>query len=299
MGDGLSNSARLIRTETMHHMNDINLAHMKEAGVTQVKEIVTLDERTSSTCKVHNNKIHDIDKAPILPRHPNCRCVLVAHIDVDKMVEEFDRREAEINGYNNDIIPLTDKELIYTTPYDTILTTDNYLNWEKSITHQESVDILDYTGTKYYSEMNGLLRGKLNFDSDLEYKNELINKINRLDSALSRFTTEEQYTVYRGTYRRYGVENVKIGESFILDKGFASSSFAQSITDDFSGTDGDVLYRIRIPKGKNVGAYIDKLSKYRGEEEFLFRPHTKVKLLKIDKRERTYGFQWVYDVEVE
>lgn len=85
MGAGLSNSARLIRTETMHHMNDINLAHMKDSGITKVKEIVTLDERTSSTCKVHNNKIHDIDKAPILPRHPNCRCVLVPYVDVDEL----------------------------------------------------------------------------------------------------------------------------------------------------------------------------------------------------------------------
>ena len=94
MGSGLSSSARLIRTETMHHMNDINLAHMKDSGISKVKEIVTLDERTSSTCKVHNNKIHDIDKAPILPRHPNCRCVLVAHIDVD----EFAKKETLIDG---------------------------------------------------------------------------------------------------------------------------------------------------------------------------------------------------------
>jgi len=51
MGSGLSNSARLIRTETMHHMNDINLAHMKDSGISKVKEIVTLDERTSSTLR--------------------------------------------------------------------------------------------------------------------------------------------------------------------------------------------------------------------------------------------------------
>lgn len=27
---------------------------------------------------------------------PQCRCVLVSHIDVDKMAEEFDRREKEL-----------------------------------------------------------------------------------------------------------------------------------------------------------------------------------------------------------
>lgn len=96
MGVGLSNSARLVRTETMHHMNDVNLQHMKSAGIQQVEEVVTLDERTSSECQPHHGRVWDIDKAPHLPRRPNCRCVLVAHIDVDKMAEEFDRREAEI-----------------------------------------------------------------------------------------------------------------------------------------------------------------------------------------------------------
>lgn len=96
MGVGLSNSARLVRTETMHHMNDVNLQHMKSAGIQQVEEVVTLDERTSSECQPHHGRVWDIDKAPHLPRHPHCRCVLVAHIDIDKTAEEFDRKEAEI-----------------------------------------------------------------------------------------------------------------------------------------------------------------------------------------------------------
>lgn len=98
MNTGLHNASRLIRSETMHQMNEINKVSMKESGVTKVQEIVTLDERTSSECSPHNKKIHDIDKAPILPRHPNCRCVLVPYIDVDKVAEEFDRREDEIKN---------------------------------------------------------------------------------------------------------------------------------------------------------------------------------------------------------
>ncbi|WP_288867929.1 minor capsid protein [uncultured Parvimonas sp.] len=113
MNSGLYNASRLVRTETMHHMNEVNLLHLKENGIKQVQEIVTLDERTSSTCKVHQNKIHDIEKAPILPRHPNCRCVLVPYVDAEKLTEEFNRREKEIldkyvdnnaeNGYNINI----------------------------------------------------------------------------------------------------------------------------------------------------------------------------------------------------
>ncbi|MFM1515633.1 minor capsid protein [Helcococcus ovis] len=96
MNTGLHNASRLIRSETMHQMNEINKASMKELGVTKVQEIVTFDERTFSECSPHNKKIHDIDKAPILLRHPNCRCVLVPYVDVDKIADEFDRREDEI-----------------------------------------------------------------------------------------------------------------------------------------------------------------------------------------------------------
>lgn len=132
MGSGLSNSARLIRTETMHHMNDINLAHMKDSEITQVKEIVTLDERTSSTCKVHNNKIHDIDKAPILPRHPNCRCVLVPYVDVDKMVEEFDRREKELGSKIVSEIKINDETFdVLKNRYGNILSNTVYLRAER------------------------------------------------------------------------------------------------------------------------------------------------------------------------
>lgn len=209
-----------------------------------------------------------------------------------------EKKEAE-KAQKTDITPLTKKELEYQDPYKTILNTGNYSSWEKSITSNELVDIKDYTGTKFCEDINEFLRGSKNFDNDPEYKKRIENKIKSLDGALSRFTTEEQYTVYRGNYKRHGIENIKIGESFILDKGFLSSSFAESVADDFMGGDGSTLYRVRIPKGKNVGAYVDKVSAFQGEEEFLFRPNTRFKLLKIDKKERSYGLQWIYDLEVD
>ena len=97
MNVALSDCARLVRTETMHHLNQINLRSMQETGVIkQVREVVTLDERTSNECAPNDGKIWAIDKAPVLPRHPNCRCVLVPHIDPDKIAAEFDREEAKI-----------------------------------------------------------------------------------------------------------------------------------------------------------------------------------------------------------
>ncbi len=249
-------------------------------------------------------------------RHQRCRCT-VDYVPGDGKkqdvwskkwtdLDENEKKEERINiskrtesSNNKDVFPLTDDELIYQDPYENILETENYKEWEKSLNSHELVDIRDYTGSDYYETMNNFLRGTLNLDDDIQYKTEIENKIKRLDQALSRFTTSEQYTVYRGTYSRHGVENTRVGESFILDKGFASTSFSQDVAEDFSGGDGCVLYRIRIPKGKNIGGYVDKMSKHQGEEEFLFKPNTSVRLLKIDKKERSYGTQWIYDLEVD
>lgn len=97
MQSGLNNAFRLVRTETMHHLNEANKRAMIESGVVEkVKEVVTLDERTSDQCAPHQGKIHDIDKAPTLPRHPNCRCALAAVIDVEALAKKFDEEEAEL-----------------------------------------------------------------------------------------------------------------------------------------------------------------------------------------------------------
>ena len=86
MNSNLNDTMRLVRTETMHHLNDIKLQNYKKSKVVkQLKDVVTLDERTSEQCADCAGNIYDIDKAPTLPRHPNCRCVLVPYFDEDKI----------------------------------------------------------------------------------------------------------------------------------------------------------------------------------------------------------------------
>lgn len=101
MHKGLNRAIVLVRTETMHHLNQANMEAMRQMGAEEVEEVVTLDERTSSTCKVHDGKIWSIDRAPFLPRHPNCRCVLVPHMDVGKLAEEFDSGENKLQDENH------------------------------------------------------------------------------------------------------------------------------------------------------------------------------------------------------
>lgn len=88
----LNQSRRLVRTETMRYLSNENLRDMYERGYTQVQEVVTIDERTSSECAVHQAQIHSIENAPELPRHPNCRCCLIPVISTRLNQKEAEER---------------------------------------------------------------------------------------------------------------------------------------------------------------------------------------------------------------
>ncbi len=90
MNVSLNQAKRLVRTETMRYLNNENLRDMYQRGYTQVQEVVTIDERTSTECSACQGKIHSIENAPELPRHPNCRCCLIPVIGT-----RLSRKEAE------------------------------------------------------------------------------------------------------------------------------------------------------------------------------------------------------------
>lgn len=275
MGSGLSNSARLIRTETMHHMNDINLAHMKEAGVTQVKEIVTLDERTSSTCKVHNNKIHDIDKAPILPRHPNCRCVLVPYVDVD----ELHNRETLLEDISKKENTITSATTGYNISYKGVdsdiekeLQKRSDKLWNKKFLGSEQNALYEYSGTDY-GIINRYLENRLFDDDDIEW-NQTPQKIKELDRALSRSTLGDDLVLHRGV----GFREFETWRNSDTIKAYKSTSINENILDVFG--DGYHII-IRAPKDTK-GFYLGNYSEHKSEKEFLMMRNQKYKILSID-----------------
>ena len=276
MGSGLSNSARLIRTETMHHMNDINLAHMKDSGISKVKEIVTLDERTSSTCKVHNNKIHDIDKAPILPRHPNCRCVLVAHIDVDELhnketlLEDISKKENTITsattGYN-----ISYKEVDSDIEKELQKRSDKL--WNKKFLGSEQNALYEYSGTDY-GIINRYLENRLFDDDDIEW-NQTPQKIKELDRALSRSTLGDDLVLHRGV----GFREFETWRNSDTIKAYKSTSINENILDVFG--DGYHII-IRAPKDTK-GFYLGNYSEHKSEKEFLMMRNQKYRILSINE----------------
>lgn len=73
---------RLVNTELAKVVSDAQLEVYARSGVVQkVMWTATLEENTCENCAGLDGKEFDIDKAPRLPMHPNCRCCFVPVVD--------------------------------------------------------------------------------------------------------------------------------------------------------------------------------------------------------------------------
>ncbi|MGL5764488.1 MAG: minor capsid protein [Sarcina sp.] len=77
MNSSLANTHRLVRTETMHFLNESCKERYKDADIKYVEMLAAEDERTCSICGEEHLKKYKIDEAPTLPLHPNCRCTII------------------------------------------------------------------------------------------------------------------------------------------------------------------------------------------------------------------------------
>ena len=80
-GNNFNDCHRLVRTESMHYLNSAAQQRYKDSGIAKVRVWAALDERTCSDCMKYHDKVYPIDKAPILPAHPNCRCTFLPEIE--------------------------------------------------------------------------------------------------------------------------------------------------------------------------------------------------------------------------
>ncbi len=78
MGTGAYDALRLVRTETIHALNNGQMQSYKNAGYGKVIWLAAEDERTCEVCGNLNEQSFNIDKAQDCPAHSNCRCTLAA-----------------------------------------------------------------------------------------------------------------------------------------------------------------------------------------------------------------------------
>jgi len=65
------------QTEVMYSYNTAARAQYERYGLTEVQWLTSNDGRVCSLCAPLHGKIFKMGEAPPIPRHPNCRCVLL------------------------------------------------------------------------------------------------------------------------------------------------------------------------------------------------------------------------------
>ncbi|MEG0904184.1 MAG: minor capsid protein [Lachnospiraceae bacterium] len=98
MRSSFNSAHTLVRTETMHYLNQASMQSYKDAGVKYVQIWAAKDERTCEECGQYHEKIYPIDKCPVLPFHPNCRCTIIPvtdEVDIKKQDLKFNKLDAD------------------------------------------------------------------------------------------------------------------------------------------------------------------------------------------------------------
>ena len=89
MQSSFNSAHRLVRTETMHYLNQSSLEAYKAGGVQFVQFWAAMDERTCPSCGALHGKIYAIDKVPVLPLHAHCRCTYLPVTDSKQLTDYF------------------------------------------------------------------------------------------------------------------------------------------------------------------------------------------------------------------
>lgn len=206
----------------------------------------------------------------IPPLHPRCRCAIIyrevglPQIMQPKVYRSF-KDATEANDYFGNAKSDTSK------PFG---------QWCSAITKTEKAAVKKYT-SNYYREMNGWLRG---FKQDTDFSavafKKLKNTILHCEEALAKSELPDDILVHRQA--GYGMLDLykKAPNGIFLDEGFTSST---PIKGSFSGS---IDIEIQIPAGKGAGMWVDPISEFPGENEFLINRGTKFKVLEIDESGR-------------
>ncbi|SDO76294.1 minor capsid protein [Clostridium gasigenes] len=106
MNSGFNVSHRLIRTETMHYLNESAFKGYKDGGCEEVEVWAAQDERTCEVCGAKHGKVYKIKDRPTLPLHANCRCTYLPVVDLSdkkgdnkiKDAKNFDELEISLKN---------------------------------------------------------------------------------------------------------------------------------------------------------------------------------------------------------
>lgn len=97
MNQSFNAAHKLIRTETIHYLNESAFKAYQDGGCEEVEVWAAKDERTCDVCGKKHGKKYKIDKRPVLPFHPNCRCTYLPVVDIKKKKDDNTIARPNIN----------------------------------------------------------------------------------------------------------------------------------------------------------------------------------------------------------
>lgn len=131
--------------------------------------------------------------------------------------------------------------------------------------------------------MNSFLRHNKNED------HLLIKNINKFSEGIVNAPpVKNEYFLYRFVWEDSFLKNLKIGDLFI-DKGFVSATRDPFYSPGLESRFGLILLKIKIPANKKgVGLFIENFSLFPNEEEYLFAPCSRFKLISKNEKFKYY-----------
>lgn len=203
---------------------------------------------------------------------------------VKQPIEIATDSEEDVQNFTDDTVDNSDESDIIEEetdfeplPADTVVPVlrEDSNEWIDRLSSEEVRAIKKYTKNsgdpkddKFYARLNSMLRGDIPEDDTLKYYSDVIS------GAIAKFELKHDIICYRSV--NYNpVEGMKVGDIY-EPKQFVSSAVTKS-----GAISGNYNLIIFAKKGSK-GAYIELLSKYPNQREFLFDKNLKYSILDVD-----------------
>lgn len=208
----------------------------------------------------------------------------------------------DINDKNFDINNICD--IVKQNDIDYKIISDH----QKYIINQDLLGIVQYYTIQGSFFVNSYLRNLIDYNCKNEFLDNIIIPMWKLCNNAPKF--DKEYILYRFIQNDSHLKNLKIGDIY-QDNGFLSTTrdpFYRSDTYDF----GLILMKIKIPKNINgVALCVEMVSHFPSEQEILFSPKSKFKLISRDdntiyyhtdpnfssKVKTKYEFEWIGNIK--
>lgn len=303
-----STAARLVMTESAAYSSKARQDSFKRLNLSKYEIVATLDSKTSEICQEMDGKVFDMKDYQVgvtaPPFHVWCRTTTAPwfpeNYDAERIARGIDGKTYKVPG---DMKYKDWKEKYIQDPEKYGIMEENYRTfsdvkvWKKYISKEEkefletlNTDeqrvIRDYTGSGA-GRVNEFLRSReeemaeIFGVSDKFSFNQNKKDVENLRNAIAKFELKESIVTYRAQNIKDAFEKVEdlktlIGTEYV-DRGFMSTTPIYKVVDEYADSNcKNMIFEIKLKKGKGKGAYINELSGFKNQEyEFLIRDNTK------------------------